>query len=122
MDVRTITLAGIEGLDQNATYRARDGTRWSCAKLAREALRARVGNQSLSCSTEQEASATVLVATCTTEGGHDLAHAWLRMAGPAPVMMICSGMGPRWPPQSNKGSGYGAGRWWGEKRVADGGS
>jgi endonuclease YncB( thermonuclease family) len=72
---RTITLAGIEGFDQNATCRARDGTRWSCAKLARDALRARVGNQSLSCGTEQDASATVLVATCTTGGGHDLAHA-----------------------------------------------
>src|SRR5215210_2503613 len=72
---RTITLAGIEGFDQNATCRARDGTRWSCAKLAREALRARVGNQSLTCSTEQEASATVLVATCTTRAGDDLAHA-----------------------------------------------
>ena len=38
---RMITLAGIEGFDQNATCRARDGTRWSCAKLAKDALRSR---------------------------------------------------------------------------------
>jgi len=57
---RTIMLAGIENLAQKAACRARDGTRWSCAKLARDALRARVGNQGLTCSTEQEANATVL--------------------------------------------------------------
>ena len=72
---RTIMLAGIEGFGQNATCRARDGTRWSCAKLAKDALRSRISNQSLSCSPGQEASATVLVATCTTRAGDDLAHA-----------------------------------------------
>src|SRR5215210_9001465 len=86
---RTITLAGIEGFDQNATCRARDGTRWSCAKLAKDALRSRIGNQSLSCSPGQEASATVLVATCTTRAGDDLAHAlvaegWARASDDAP--------------------------------------
>jgi endonuclease YncB( thermonuclease family) len=86
---RTIMLAGIEGLNQNATCRARDGTRWSCAKLAKDALRSRIGNQSLSCSPGQEASATVLVATCTTRAGDDLAHAlvaegWARASDDAP--------------------------------------
>jgi endonuclease YncB( thermonuclease family) len=71
---RTITLAGIEGFDQNSTCRARDGTRWSCAKLARDAVRSRVGNQSLSCSTEAQASATSLVVMCMTSAGEDLAR------------------------------------------------
>jgi endonuclease YncB( thermonuclease family) len=81
---RTITLAGIEGFDQNSTCRARDGTRWSCAKLARDALRSRIGNQSLRCSTEAQASAVVFVATCTTSSGEDLARTlvadgWVRV-------------------------------------------
>jgi hypothetical protein len=71
---RTITLAGIDGFDQNATCRARDGTRWSCAKLARDALRSRIGSHSLRCSTEAQASAVVFVATCTTISGEDLAR------------------------------------------------
>ncbi len=81
MDVRTIragrhtiTLAGIEVFGQNATCRARDGTRWSCAKLARDALRTRLGSQSLRCSTEAQASAAIFVATCTTVSGEDLAR------------------------------------------------
>ncbi len=64
---RTIMLAGIEGLNQNATCRARDGTRWSCAKLAKDALRSRVGNQSLNCRSEGDATGTALVAGCMTE-------------------------------------------------------
>ena len=71
---RTITLAGIEGFAQSATCRARDGTRWSCAKLARDALRSRIGSQSLRCSTEGQASAAMFVATCTTLSGEDLAR------------------------------------------------
>ena len=71
---RTLTLAGIEGLAQKATCRARDGTRWSCAKLARDALRSRIGSQSLRCSTEAQASAAMFVATCTTISGEDLAR------------------------------------------------
>jgi endonuclease YncB( thermonuclease family) len=71
---RTITLAGIESFAQNATCRARDGTRWSCAKLARDALRSRVGSQSLRCSTQAQASTVTLVAVCTTSSGYDLAR------------------------------------------------
>src|SRR5215210_7181562 len=70
---RTITLAGIEGFDQNSTCRARDGTRWSCAKLARDAVRSRVGSQSLNCIAETETSAAWLVATCMTNAGYDVA-------------------------------------------------
>jgi len=80
LDVRTIraggrmiTLAGIEGFDQNAPCRARDGTRWSCAKLARDAVRSRVGSQSLNCIAETEASATLPAATCMTNAGYDVA-------------------------------------------------
>jgi endonuclease YncB( thermonuclease family) len=71
---RTITLAGIEGFGQDASCRARDGTRWSCAKLARDALRGRVGSQSLRCSTEAQATAVVFVALCTTSRSEDLAR------------------------------------------------
>ena len=71
---RTITLAGIEGFGQDASCRARDGTRWSCAKLARDALRSRIGSQSLRCSPEAQASAVAFVATCTTSNGEDLAR------------------------------------------------
>ena len=61
-------------MGQNTTCRARDGTRWSCAKLAKDALRSRIGNRSLSCSTEAPANAVVFVATCTTSSGYDLAR------------------------------------------------
>src|SRR5215212_5655962 len=71
---RTMTLAGIEGFGQDASCRARDGTRWSCAKLARDALRSRVGSQSLRCSPEAQATAIAFVATCTTSRGEDLAR------------------------------------------------
>jgi endonuclease YncB( thermonuclease family) len=71
---RTITLAGIEGFDQNTICRARDGTRWSCAKLAQDALRGRVGSQSLRCSPEAQASAVAFMAMCTTSRGEDLAR------------------------------------------------
>ena len=88
---RTITLAGIEGFDQNATCRARDGTRWSCAKLAKDGLRSRVGNQSLNCKSEGDAGGTALVATCMTSAGEDLARAlvadgWARARDDTPQL------------------------------------
>jgi len=51
--------------------------------LAKDALRSRIGNRSLSCSTEAPANAVVFVATCTTSSGYDLARvsAWCRDQG-----------------------------------------
>jgi endonuclease YncB( thermonuclease family) len=71
---RTITLAGIDGIGRNTTCRARDGTRWSCEKLATDALRKLTISQSLSCEPTVEMGAVGVVATCKTSTGHDLAR------------------------------------------------
>jgi len=88
---RTITLAGIERIGRNATCRARDGTRWSCEKLATDAPRKLVISQSLSCNAAVVGSTAGVMAVCTTGTGHDLARAlvaegWARARDDAPSL------------------------------------